>query len=360
MCRLLDSNSNLPSEISLHLVAVSILQDVGHAPFSESLGRLFQGQWVGRALSVPLDKARTVTILEHIEETEQLFSRLGLSLEVLAKLVLGGFPWPSHAWAKRLVDGVLDADRLAYVEQDMGLTLQVPVSRVVTRIAGGIQADGPGDVTIVDSTVSEDVLEFIKHRGSLYADVYHHPAKLAVDHIMRDVLSRVWDVGKGSLESRLCKPETVEDFLAWTDIVVDRSVQEGGQDAVLKGLHQLLHDGNLMVAEVVELGDVSLSFAEIDGVLDSLGLQTFPDEFVWVVRSKEIKEVSIYEPGSIVVGDRTCFKPLETVHRSLLQLAIPLRRRAMVIAESGKLPAIVKKLVESHLTLQQLQPIGKL
>jgi hypothetical protein len=339
---------------------VSILQDVGHAPFSESLGRIFQGAWVGSLFHVPLDKARTVTILQYLEEREQLLSKLGLSLEVLVRLVLGDFPWPAHAWAKRLIDGVLDADRLAYVEQDLALTKGVGVSAIVNRVARGLEEDGPGGLTIVDSSASEDTLAFVKNRGSLYTDVYNHPVKLALDYLMRDVLQCAWNVGTDWLDPHLRRPETVEDFLTWTDNTVDRCVDERDQDLLLKDLHRLLRNGKLMVAEVTELGGGSLSFAEIDAMLESLEVKTFPDEFVWVVRSKDIGQVSIYEPGSIVVGDRDSFRPLENVHRSLSELAVPLRRRALVIAESGKLDIIIKKLLESRLTLQQIQFIGKI
>src|ERR1035437_3993196 len=66
LCHLLES-APLSSDIRCHLLASSILQDVGHSPYSNSLGSIFARKLVD---ALPLrtiapDKLRTILILEH-------------------------------------------------------------------------------------------------------------------------------------------------------------------------------------------------------------------------------------------------------------------------------------------------------
>jgi HD superfamily phosphohydrolase len=360
MCRLLDVAPSLPRDIKLHLLAAAVVQDVGHSPFSNSLASVFGGAWVENAQSylLPADKGRAVLILEHVEKHEQLFSRLGLTFEVMVQLVAGHFPWARHGWVQKFVEGVLDADRLAYVEQDSNLALQLRVGPTVERVAKSVKAETPGEITIIDKAGVEDVHEFVGIRGRLYTEVYHDLRKLAWDRIMRDALTYVWGQTSDPEVARLRKPETVQEFLHWTDGHVDRALERPTRDSLLAELQSALKSGEMMVGEVESLGGRSLSFGQLDEILEAFEIDTFPKALLWMIRSNELEAVRIYEPSSILVKDRGGYQPLEKVEPSLASLAQSFRRSPMIIVRSGLIRELLRSLNDRGLTLGQLQLVA--
>ena len=359
MCNLLEASPKIPLEIKTHLLALVVIQDIGHSALSNSLAESFIAESGDQLLQIlPSDKAWTVRIIQSLEKHERLFSQLGLHVDVIIQLLVGRIPWSKYSWLKRLIEGVLDADRLAYVEQDSGLTLSLPTGRSVQRIAKSLIHDGPSDSTVIDSGGAESTLEFIKVRGHLYIDVYNNPTKLAWEFLMRDFLRYLWEHNSTLDDNKYEKPLTVEDFLLWTDQRVHEAITELAlTDTTLAEAVRLLKNGELMVAEVTEPQSDSMSFNEIDILLEQLAIETFPKRPMWVIQSDQLEIPSLYEPNSILVKDRDGYKPFERIQPSVAPLVRRLRRRPMLILPYSSLQAVLKQLVSVGLTLDQLLPI---
>lgn len=358
---LLDSSPGVPKSVKQHVLATTILQDVGHSPFSNSLGTAFSGPWYGESqlLLFPPDKIRSIRIIEMVERSEQFFSKIGLDFNILIQLLGGKCPWRKYSWLLQLIDGALDADRMAYVDQDSTMALRKTVRPLVNRVARSLLREGPAHSTTVSIEGVDDVESFIRARADLFTSVYYHLQKLAWEHVMKSVLLHVWGTESPS-SAELGQPKDIESFLRWTDEQVISLYEMAGRvkRGVIADLNTNLRNGSLMVGEIEELGTQGLLFAKIEDRLAQLEIKSFPDDILWIVRSDQLEQLIIYAPYSIIVKEKESYRYLEQVRSSFAGLSMPLRRRPIIIGGMAQISRFIKKAVPYGLSVGQLQPIA--
>lgn len=365
LCGLLEASPPLPTEVKQHLLAACVLQDIGHSPMSNSLGPAFSQHLNDERLSVlvPHDKVRTILILEHLERTEQLFTHLGLTVEVLVQLLLGRFPWPQPAWAYRLMEGVLDADRLAYVEQDALLTLGRKVRTGLRAVMQSLQTDGPDNVTIISSEGVDPVRQFVSTRAELTLDVYHHVQKLAWEYVVRELLDWIWARPRALPDVLPPAPTTVPEFLEWNDATVERLLKQATlpEDSPAREALQLLRRGEMLVAEVKAYeGERFLSFVDIDATLATVDCPTFPAAPIWIIAAKRIPTVSIYDAGSIVVKHKGRHEPLNALSSSVPSPVTKVWHRPVVVFGATYTALVTQRFYDRKLILSDLQPLRQI
>src|ERR1043165_8333148 len=199
-----------------HLLAAIALEDVGRAPFSNSLDPIFTAI-SGMTDRHPIDIERSIAVIEHLERVEGLLSRLGLSSAIVTGLLRGSVGWTGSQWIKSLVGGPVDIDRLQYVPGDIASADGHDYD--VSGVARGIVLDGGSDSTIIEMASLPALLEFLLQRARLFMHVYYEPAKLAMEVVVRQFLRNLWDALRAMPEGwmDLTEPRSVEEFLRWTD-----------------------------------------------------------------------------------------------------------------------------------------------
>ena len=163
-------------------LAVALLHDVGHGPFSHTLehdligpgrrGR-FHHEAMSRALIQRIDR--------------RLGGRLALTLEIFD----GAYERP---FFHQLVASQLDVDRLDYLRRDSFFTGvaegMVGVARLIKTMRVHPEAGGPGAGLVVEAKGSYAVESFLLSRRVMYWQVYLHKTVIAADHLLRAAFRR--------------------------------------------------------------------------------------------------------------------------------------------------------------------------
>ena len=163
-------------------LAVALLHDVGHGPFSHTLERdligpgrrgRFHHEQMSRALIARIDG--------------RLGGRLGLALEIFD----GTYARP---FFHQLVASQLDVDRLDYLRRDSFYTGVaegvVGVARLIKTMRVHPEAGDAGSTLVVEAKGAYAVESFLLSRRVMYWQVYLHKTVIAADHLLRAAFLR--------------------------------------------------------------------------------------------------------------------------------------------------------------------------
>ena len=355
---LLDSITFVPAEIKRHLLATAILQDVGHTPFSNSLREAFPlFSPHDNTFELPADRSRTISIISYINESDNLLARHGLEPEIIMELLYGKNPWPAYPWAIPLLDGPLDADRLAYVPADLEAIGQSQ-SYMPNLLTSLMPRDWSSFVT-VNRGGEELVTRFVLQRGSLYANVYQGLTSLALSRLIGSFLKAVWADNLGALDQRYNSPKTPEEFLEWTDESLPRMLDSIRLESPYNNLWRFQHllRTNGFVAANLSLRMRKENPDVLDSQLEQVDLPNFPYGLFWKIASRELPTLQWYAPSSILVHNRGSYEPLEKRVKIIQNLSQVYRRQPILIFPNTELPKILLALDGSDLQLDKLEKL---
>lgn len=174
----------VPLEDRLVVVAAALLHDVGHAPFSHVMERVFGFD----------HEAWTVDILRDPEtHVHRVLAEVDGTLPTrVADLISGKGP----AWQRAIVSSQLDADRCDYLLRDACMT-GVEVGRYdLARILLKLGYDDDG--LVVDIGAFESVEGYLIARYHMYRLVYFHRAVRCAEGMLQQVFARArWWLDQG-------------------------------------------------------------------------------------------------------------------------------------------------------------------
>lgn len=233
-----------PEEHSAAL-AVALLHDIGHGPFSHTLEHELIGNFRHELMSRTL-----LTVLNE---------RFGGSLDLALALFDGTYERPFFS---QLLASQLDMDRLDYLRRDSFHTGvvegRVGVERIIKTLRVHPTDGGPDSRVVIEEKGIYAVENFILSRQLMYWQVYLHKTVLAGDHLLRSILLRVRaqiDRGRSHVvqagspdllfflerrldRSALDEPDTLHHFCALDDTDLFYSLKQWAQapDPVLADL----------------------------------------------------------------------------------------------------------------------------
>jgi len=159
-------------------LAVALLHDVGHGPYSHTL------------------EHELLTDFQHEMMSRALIERLNHRFEGRLDMALAMFDdtYPRH-WFHQLISSQLDMDRLDYLRRDSYYTGVAEGAIGVGRIIKTLRVH-PDDGTSADRIVVEAkgtyaIENYLIARRLMYWQVYLHKTVLAGDHMLRSVIRRV-------------------------------------------------------------------------------------------------------------------------------------------------------------------------
>ncbi len=361
-CEVLCNRLDLSTEKIRHILAASLLQDLGHSPYSNSLIDLFptfESEKVDEGL--PADISRTTQALLVLEESEQFLSRLDLDKEALVSLIRGRSPWGQQEWLVQLLEGPLDFDRLAYVESDASRVGFQPNSSYLATIAKSLRFDERiVGRACISSEGAEPVSEFLLERSRLYTDIYLHPVKIAIETIMSSYISLVWSHFQLGLHSAQTKPASILEFLSWNDEHVDYLLTGVSFKAgtMIETFRQALIKNSFIVGEIELLEGENEPLDVIEERLGQLQHPCFPVDLVWVLPSSKLPSLEVYQPGRILVRERSRFRALEHITSIPLgHLTRPFRHQPLAIFLPGTLPRLLKEFKQAGLGLGRIRDV---
>ena len=350
-----------------HLFAAITLEDIGRAPFSNSLDPVFPV--LGHAsANIPVDVQRSLSVLSHLEREECILSQFKLDAGVVLELVRGKVPWEGAGWVKSLLNGPTDIDRLAYVRGDLAHVKGQHYG--LGRLAGSIILDGHGPAGVVDQSALDAVVDFLYQRARLYFLDYYRPEKLALEFVVRLFLRRLWEFAEGASDEwkNVREPRTVDSFLLWSDGTViealdgerwSRAAQE------IRSMRGVIRDGGLQVAELRESGAVVVDIDKIDLLLAEVRGVLTTREHCWLLDSRQLPIIQAYQPGTLsllVKGGHHL--PLEKTaeFRANAELKEKMRRCPLIIFPAIDYAAVQQVLEEGGLDLlrpHNLKPMSR-
>jgi len=155
-------------------LAVALLHDVGHGPFSHTL------------------EHELISDFEHEIMSRALLDRMNKRLDGALELAIAIFDdaYPSH-WLHTLISSQLDMDRLDYLRRDSYYTGVVEGRVGVGRIIKTLRVVPEVDRVVIEAKGRYAVENFLLSRRLMYWQVYLHKTVLAGDHLLRSVIQRV-------------------------------------------------------------------------------------------------------------------------------------------------------------------------
>jgi len=365
--RLLEKASSTTPNVRKHLVAAIALEDVGRAPFSNSLDRAFDGLPDLSRGRNPIDIQRSIVVLEYLERTERLLSRQGLSCATVCDLLERKLPWRATPWINAVLNGPTDVDRLQYVSGDIAFADGTPYN--VDNIARGVVLDSGADnnVTVIDDSAVLPLIDFLMQRTRLYLEIYYEPVKLALECVVSSFLRKLWNFADSANEewSALREPRSVEKFLMWTDATVVGAFEGNRWDCApeeLKNSRHLIRDGKFQVAELRKRGATAVDLNEIDRMLGDIRGLLAQREHCWVLDGKELPTMRPYYPETIVVQHRKTYRSLETVpeFRANSVLLDNRRRCPLVVFPVTDFPTIQSLIHDVGLVFTTILPVDQI
>jgi hypothetical protein len=357
----LEKVSVASSTVRNHLIAAIALEDVGRAPFSNSLEPIFTAL-PGLSGKSPIDVQRSIAVIQHLEQVEGFLSRHGLSYLVITSLLEGHVPWKGAQWTKSLISGPTDVDRLQYVKGDMGYAEGTDYD--ISDVARGLVFDRSDDQTIVDMASVRPLVDFLLQRTRLYVEVYYEPAKLALECVVRFFFKGLWNFLGETINgwSEVREPRSVEDFLLWTDATVLSAFEGPLWDEApekLQTLRLLIRDGGLQVAELRERGVRIVDLEKIDRLFAGVRDLLVQRENCWVLDTEDIPPIQTYHPGTIAVLLKGKYRDLAETQELIAcpELTQTMRRCPLIIFPTADFSVVQAVIHETGLVLTNLIPV---
>ncbi len=172
-----------PQELEAAL-AVALLHDVGHGPFSHTL------------------EHEILTDFRHEQMSRALLERLNGRFEGRLELALAIFDDTyERRWFHELISSQLDMDRLDYLRRDSYYTGvvegKVGVGRIIKTLRVHPGDGSPEDRMVVEAKGAHAVENYLISRRLMYWHVYLHKTVVAGDHLLKSVIRRVrWHLGE--------------------------------------------------------------------------------------------------------------------------------------------------------------------
>ncbi|MGB0649601.1 MAG: HD domain-containing protein [Rhodothermales bacterium] len=159
-------------------LAVALLHDVGHGPYSHTLEHEllsdFQHEMMSRAL------------------LERLNTRMGGRLEMAIAMFDDTY---SRRWFHQLISSQLDMDRLDYLRRDSYYTGvaegAIGVGRIIKTLRVHPDDGSDQDRIVVEAKGTYAIENYLIARRLMYWQVYLHKTVIAGDQVLRSVIRRV-------------------------------------------------------------------------------------------------------------------------------------------------------------------------
>ncbi len=295
--RMCDRLGDIDENERLAVVCAALLHDIGHAPFSHVMERVFSFHHEEMSAAVVTDPSTAVNrVLTQVDA--------GLPKRVAA-LLTGS----SHDFAGHIVSSQLDADRADYLLRDAHMTGvkvgEYDLERILLTL--GHDADG----LLVDEGGYESVEGYLVARYHMYRLVYFHRVVRAAEAMLERAFARARFLmdngdptvaGAGALGA-LMRREPVDvadytrlgEFSAWA--LIDRWTEH--QDTILATLARGLMTRELFIASDRALDAEGGGWAHEDALADEVRESLSPNER-WLFFVDEARDVPYrpYVPGS--------------------------------------------------------------
>ena len=160
----------------LAVVAAALLHDIGHAPFSHVMERVFGFDHEAESVRI---------ILDDTTEVHRILTAVDPSLP---GRVTGLITKSDPGWARNVISGQLDADRMDYLLRDAHMTGIGVGHYDIERILLMMSRDESG--LLVDQRAYESVEGYLMARYHMYRLVYFHRTVRSAESMLERVFAR--------------------------------------------------------------------------------------------------------------------------------------------------------------------------
>lgn len=227
-------NLNKDDPLWQHLIAASLLHDIGHGPFSHLseevyafkpsfFDTLIYNSGVEEPL-FPKGSPHEVigALLLRTEAVKHFFSHLNseykmnLDPELIGDIIAGN-GYPNQFAASSLVNGPFDADKIDYLRRDSAFS-GVPIALDFERLLHSLEVHNNKLAVRIRGVVSAEQILFGK--ATLYSTVYHHHKVRAADCLFKGIVERMFEIGQNFDGRTLENPADIlrfidADFTKW-------------------------------------------------------------------------------------------------------------------------------------------------
>ncbi len=178
---LAEKGAAIPESTHDAALAVALLHDIGHGPFSHTL----ESDLIAADESGPHHHEQISRCI-----IERLNDRLGGALDEALAIFDGTHPLK---YLNTLIASQLDLDRLDYLRRDSFYTGVAEGVVGVERIIKTLRVhpeDGPDSELVIESKGEYAVESYLLSRRLMYWQVYLHKTVIAADHLLRSAFAR--------------------------------------------------------------------------------------------------------------------------------------------------------------------------
>jgi len=175
---LAEKGTEISAEEQEAALAVALLHDVGHGPYSHTL------------------EHELLSDFHHEMMSRALLERLNRRFDGRLTLALAMFDDTySRRWFHQLISSQLDMDRLDYLRRDSYYTGvaegAIGVGRIIKTLRVHPDDGSDQDRIVVEAKGAYAIENYLIARRTMYWQVYLHKTVLAGDHLLRSVIRRV-------------------------------------------------------------------------------------------------------------------------------------------------------------------------
>ena len=173
-----DKGTRISAEEQEAALAVALLHDVGHGPYSHSL------------------EHELISDFHHEMMSRSLLERLNQRMDGRLELAISMFDDSYHRrWFHQLLSSQLDMDRLDYLRRDSYYTGvaegAIGVGRIIKTLRVHPDDGSAADRIVVEAKGTYAIENYLIARRLMYWQVYLHKTVIAGDHVLRSVIRRV-------------------------------------------------------------------------------------------------------------------------------------------------------------------------